>query len=104
MSSIEKIKAAITKAFVETDKDFVAIDHIFELAEVEGSFVELTKALRQLGLRWKTMVVSGHGFQIQYQEEYNKEAVKNIPQIYFGPKGFEGFDVGGGCAYVVCRK
>jgi len=104
MSSINNIKAAITKAFEETDKDFVTTKYIFELAKEERSFTSLVKAASQLGLHWKTMVVSGHGFLKEYQEQYNKEAIANIPQIYFGPKGFEGFEIGGGCAYVVCRK
>jgi hypothetical protein len=104
MSSINNIKAAITKAFEETDKDFVTTAYIFELAKEDVSFAALVKAVGQLGLRWQTMVVSGHGFLKEYQEKYNKEAVENIPQIYYGPKGFEGFEIGGGCAYVVCRK
>jgi hypothetical protein len=98
------IKTAITKAFAETDKDFVTTQYISELAQEKISFDALIKAASQLGLGWKMMVISGHGFRKEYQKKYNKEAAHNVPLIYYGPKGFEGYKIGGGCAYVLCRK
>jgi hypothetical protein len=95
-----QIKKVVKDIFNETDKDFVVISYIEERI---GQKVGIDDLCSICGCKWKTMTTSARGFLPQYQKKYAEKAKKDIPQIYFGPKGFENYQVGGGCAYVVIR-
>jgi len=95
------IQNAIAAIASQTDKQFFVVTLVEEAIGRKVSFEELGKAIKALGYHIENKVVSGHAFQLQYREKYNQQAEENIPNIYFGPGGFESYCVGGGCAYAI---
>ena len=104
MPTNQALISIVESVFDSTDKDFIVAQTIETACDQANVEYPYWITLTQLGWKWKTMVVSGHGFLPEYQEKYDEQAVENIPQIYFGPGGFEDFDVKGGVAYVLIRK
>ena len=104
MSNSLIITSVIDSVFSSTNKNFIAFQAIREMLPENVRNSTNLRDLTVSGYHWKTMVVSEHGFRKEFQAQYKKEAVKNIPKIYYGKGGFENYDVKGGCCYVLVRN
>lgn len=100
MSNIPAVTAIADSVFASTKKNFVSFKAIQELLPANIGPVDY----RELGYKWQTLVISEHGFLAEYKAKYKREAKKNIPKIYYGKGGFENYEMGGGCCYVLVRK
>ena len=104
-TAVTAVTAVIDSVFASTKKNFIAFDAVEELLPAAGVRIKDGGMFYgKTGYKWKTMVISEHGFQKQYQAMYKKQAAKNISKIYYGKGGFKNYDVGGGCCYVLVRK
>lgn len=103
MSNTAAVTAIIDQVFASTKKKFVSFKAIDEMLP-KGSRKFAGTYFEKTGYAWKTMVISGHGFKKEFQAKYNREAKVNIPKIYYGIGGYENYNHGGGCCYVLVRK
>ncbi len=103
MSKLSAVTSVIDSVFASTNKNFVCFKAIRELLPKNVKDFDFF-TLATTGYRWNTMVISEHGFKQEFQAQYKREAAKNIPKIYYGPGGFDNYDIGGGVCYVLIRK